>query len=334
MGLDDHNMVCYRPRLTAEVGSVLSTLLLCQAMYWARRSGNPFYKFIEPCGHGQYRAGDSWTEELGFSRHEYLGAMARIGQRLNKKTDPDVAAYIWYWTDMSRLTYFRVNWARVNELFEKVYPENPESGFTKIRKADLRKSEKRSYESTESGYSNSSNQKLTTETTQRLSSSSGSTAEVNGIDDLRSITVIGDDDDEIVKDLIGFGLLAEEAREIRGRYDSRLIVQKLKDITDLLQGGKVKNLAAYCRKCFDADLYPEAQVKLILSQREKRAAKTANYEPSEDIMMPDATEQQRTAYLASLRGVVRDIYDKRGWDSPIVRIGLKQYIEGTQMEER
>ena len=84
--LDDKRMISYRPRLNSETGSVTGTILLCQIMYWAEHSGNPFWKFMQPCEHHQYRQGDSWCEELGFTRTEMETAFKRIGQKISKAT--------------------------------------------------------------------------------------------------------------------------------------------------------------------------------------------------------------------------------------------------------
>ena len=48
----------------------LSTTL-SQFIYWHSRSGDGFYKFLQPCRHKQYRKGDSWCEELGVSEKTF-----------------------------------------------------------------------------------------------------------------------------------------------------------------------------------------------------------------------------------------------------------------------
>lgn len=324
MGLDDHNMVSYRPRLTAFVGSITSTLLLCQAMYWARRSEGPFYKFTQPCGHAQYRDGDSWCEELGFSRHEYLGAIGKIGQRLNSRTMPDPEAYIWYWTDMSRLTYFQVNWQRVNLLFEQAYPENPNCGDMKIRNADLRKSEKRTFINAESGDSNSE-QRLTTETNQKTSASDADAAfskeQIDLMDELRSM-----------------GLSIDKVRSSITEWPAVVIRQKIKDLAVDMAKGRVRNLSGYINKIFSGEIYAPAQVEQIVKRSEKRAVRqdvTPTDEPMDD-SIPDYTDEQLKSWLADEimpSTTMRQLWLSKRLDSTFMRCSLRHYVLNSNNKE-
>lgn len=113
--------ISYIPQLNQFTGSVKSTILLCHAMALATKS-NPFYKFIQSCNHPNYKPGDSWCEELAFSRTEFLGAISLISDKVSSKTivfNPEV--YIWYWTDISRQTFYLVNWNAVNRALAQVY---------------------------------------------------------------------------------------------------------------------------------------------------------------------------------------------------------------------
>ena len=67
----DKNVILYRKELNELTGSVTATILLQQIIYWGKKTGGEFYKFIEPCKHEKYKSGDSWTEELGFSKREF-----------------------------------------------------------------------------------------------------------------------------------------------------------------------------------------------------------------------------------------------------------------------
>jgi len=76
---DDKNLVTYRPRIKIAIGSMTSAVLLQQILYWwKKKDGKPFYKFIEPCGHQAYRKGDSWSEELGFTKKEFSTAFKKL----------------------------------------------------------------------------------------------------------------------------------------------------------------------------------------------------------------------------------------------------------------
>ena len=76
----------YNPALKTEFGSQNAVLLFDRLEYWFSKSKNQFYKFIEPCDHPCYRDGDSWSEELGFSKLVFRNAFDKIGTRYISKT--------------------------------------------------------------------------------------------------------------------------------------------------------------------------------------------------------------------------------------------------------
>ncbi len=78
-------ILCYR---TQEPGlkSPYLGLLRGQLDYWFSKKPNGFYKFLEPCNHPLYKAGDSWSEELGISRRVFNAVFDLIGIRYNSKT--------------------------------------------------------------------------------------------------------------------------------------------------------------------------------------------------------------------------------------------------------
>ena len=47
--------------------SYLLNIILKQLHYWHKKSGDGFFKFLEPCNHVWYKSGDSWCEELKLS---------------------------------------------------------------------------------------------------------------------------------------------------------------------------------------------------------------------------------------------------------------------------
>ena len=66
---EDRDLLIYRPTLRNICKSLSSTILLAQIMHRAKQSkANKFYKFKMPCDHIKYREGDSWCEELNFSK--------------------------------------------------------------------------------------------------------------------------------------------------------------------------------------------------------------------------------------------------------------------------
>ena len=76
----------YNPALIAEFGSQNAALLFDRLEYWFHIKKNEFYKFIEPCNHPCYREGDSWSEELRFSKLVFRNAFDKIGIRYISKT--------------------------------------------------------------------------------------------------------------------------------------------------------------------------------------------------------------------------------------------------------
>jgi len=75
----DNNLIPYRKELRTLGKTVTGTILLQQFIYWDdKMDGGDFYKYITPPSDADtnkfYRAGDSWTEELGFSKKEFSSA--------------------------------------------------------------------------------------------------------------------------------------------------------------------------------------------------------------------------------------------------------------------
>lgn len=71
-------ILCYRTPLA---------ILQHQMSYWFSKYPAGFYKFIEPCKHPLYKLGDSWTEEIGYSRPVFNKAFDAIGVRYKSKTE-------------------------------------------------------------------------------------------------------------------------------------------------------------------------------------------------------------------------------------------------------
>ena len=66
--------------------SISATILMMQMEYWFSSRPEGFYKFLKPCAHERYHVGDSWTEELQFSEHEFRSSFDKIGVRYKSKT--------------------------------------------------------------------------------------------------------------------------------------------------------------------------------------------------------------------------------------------------------
>lgn len=146
---EDKRAVAYRPNFARLTGSVTAAVLLQQILFYADKHGSkPFYKFKSPCAHKKYTSGDSWCEELGFSRAEFDNALKKIGTKISKGRskgtlsawkmpeqsewkDDDlgfgaalniaVQHLITYWTDGSRITWYQVNTDLLNNLLCAIY---------------------------------------------------------------------------------------------------------------------------------------------------------------------------------------------------------------------
>jgi len=117
---NDKNIILYRKELNSVTKSVTATILLQQLIYWFEHSNyKPFYKFIEPCSNALYKKGDSWTEELGFSKKEFSTAYKKL------ETLKIVSKKI----DISRVTYYSVDIKVLSMYLDEIYISS-ESGFT------------------------------------------------------------------------------------------------------------------------------------------------------------------------------------------------------------
>ena len=126
---DDANIIPYRKSLNEITGGVTSTILLQQILYWYKFKG-AFFKFKEPCNHALYEKGDSWCEELGFSRKEFDTALKRL--KTKYLVDTKINA--------NRVTYYYINESKLSEEIAKVTKSlyvKPKSVFTKSNKVAL-----------------------------------------------------------------------------------------------------------------------------------------------------------------------------------------------------
>jgi hypothetical protein len=130
-------------------------ILLQQLDYWFARYPKGFYKFIEPpkTPHRAYKDGDSWQEELAFSRREFTTAFDQIGIAYKSKKQFDQAKqsgdvfrgrfYCCYFDRINRVMWYYRNHAAVDAWLDvvqgtsltktattgrKELPENAKSG--------------------------------------------------------------------------------------------------------------------------------------------------------------------------------------------------------------
>ena len=135
------NTIPYVKELHPIAGGVLGCLVMQQLDYWFEGHPGGFYKFLEPSDHTAYKDGDSWTEELGMSRHEFRTAFDKIGIRYKSKSEFDQALdkfqglfYCSYVDRRSNLTYYFRNHdlvdATLDELLSKPAQKSAKSAPT------------------------------------------------------------------------------------------------------------------------------------------------------------------------------------------------------------
>lgn len=154
----DISVIPYRPQLTRVVGSVTGSIFLQQVWYWwFNHDQQPFYKFNQPCDHPLYRDGDSWVEELCFSKHELRTARNKVSVKKTQSLSMDDVLCISlnelkpviYWTDAGRVTHYTIDKNTLSELLEVAYG--------KIRIADLGNAALRILENSQNGFTNTKN---------------------------------------------------------------------------------------------------------------------------------------------------------------------------------
>jgi hypothetical protein len=130
----DKKQISYRPILNHITGGLEQTILLQQIIFrWENAGKKPFYKFKEECDHRLYVNGDSWCEELGFSRRQFDRALngtevqKGIGFKIKKKKAGEPYqpkkrdVFVYYWTDRNRLTYYEINESYLSKKLLEIY---------------------------------------------------------------------------------------------------------------------------------------------------------------------------------------------------------------------
>ena len=119
----ENGSIPYHPDIAKKLGSVTAAILFQQVLYWYSLDGE-FYKFKEPCDSSYYAEGDSWTEELGFTRREFDCAWKKL-EKLNLAS--------------KRITQDRRTFYTLNEINADGFVSGIYAYFSKRRKAPLPK---------------------------------------------------------------------------------------------------------------------------------------------------------------------------------------------------
>ena len=177
--------ILYVPDFRPFAGSVTASILWQQLDFWFAQYPDGFFKFLEPCKHEAYRNGDSWVEELGFSKDEFRTAFRKIGIVYKSKKDYNQAKdkfdgqkfFCSYHDKIKGLTWYLRNHNLADNTLntfikQGVSPVNRESQSTEIGNADLRRSGIPTYVNRESRST-----KYITETTTENTTTTGTTPE-------------------------------------------------------------------------------------------------------------------------------------------------------------
>ena len=147
------DIIPYHKEYRGIAKSITATILLQQLEYWFRRKPLGFFKFLAPCEHEDYAPGDSWIEELAFSKDEFRAAFDKIGLRYDSKSEFDKAkekfiqndvefCYCSYHDRITGHTYYRRNHKFVNASLREARAEQTRLLQEQAKKADFRKSKK------------------------------------------------------------------------------------------------------------------------------------------------------------------------------------------------
>lgn len=142
------NTIPYVKELHSLAGGVLGCLVMQQLDYWFENHPEGFYKFLLPSDHPAYKAGDSWTEELGMSKDEFRTAFDKIGIRYKSKSEFDKTDdkfqglfYCSYVDRRSNLTYYFRNHdavdAALDDLLSNLESKPTKSGAASAGKPQL-----------------------------------------------------------------------------------------------------------------------------------------------------------------------------------------------------
>lgn len=142
-------------RAIPQLKSCSSAVLMTQLEYWfAVKEGQAFYKYLSPCpDQKDYKEGDSWTEELAFSKDEFRTAFKNIGISYNSKKAFKESSdkfqgnlYCSYYDRIERKTFYFRNHELVDGILDRIHGEvkvsdtSRESQFLEQNKANAYKS--------------------------------------------------------------------------------------------------------------------------------------------------------------------------------------------------
>ena len=272
--IDDKSLIIYRPRLNQITGSVLATILLHQIIYWANKSQNLFYKFMRPCNHELYKPGDSWEEELGFTRRELEGALKNIAQKYNPKRDSiPLEALVVFYTDIRRLTWYSVNWNKLNTAIEEVFIRNAQNEHYVEHDPCITYSTDRTLLNNDT--------KTSTKIKQQTAPPPTSKPEPRLAEKGKMCVAAAL--------LEKFGLNHDKVAQITGKFSDAFIQKKLKEIERKFLAGNINNLQGYVISVFERT---ESEESLIEKENRTKQEMTAKQRKEMEILAHKKEQQE------------------------------------------
>ena len=142
------NIIPYVRELRAVAGSTSATVVMQQLDYWFIRYPDGFYKFLDATPTAKlYHPGQSWCEELGFTKDEFRTAFDRIGYRWSSKSQFEAAKdkfqgklYASYVDRRNNLTWYFRNHEQVDQILDNLLetdsPDSQGIGNANLREID------------------------------------------------------------------------------------------------------------------------------------------------------------------------------------------------------
>lgn len=127
----------YVRHLNILTGSIVGSILMQQLDFHFRSKPDGFWKFLHPSpSHPQYKAGDSWMEELEISKFEFRNAFDKIGVRYSDLSKFKAAGadafqgkfYASYVDRRNNLTYYVRNHELLDQCLYEVFRSKKPAG--------------------------------------------------------------------------------------------------------------------------------------------------------------------------------------------------------------
>lgn len=124
----------YVPEVATKLNSKSAATFVNQVFFWwQQKNRKPFYKYQMPCGGFAYAIGDSWAEELSFTKSELRAVLEKVATKVSGKKEAlevlkkkDVKSLVVYYIDKNRLGWYYFNEAYFIEFLGEAIDEREE----------------------------------------------------------------------------------------------------------------------------------------------------------------------------------------------------------------